>query len=134
MNKTLDIVTTMVAVLLLGALVALSVRGIVDPASAALAFGVPAVDSSAQFYHAVYRDRNLVLAVTGFVFLLSSMWRALAILATTAISLPAYDIAVLTLAQVPVAGVHAVTLAGLVVLSILLWLRVRRDAASRLAR
>jgi hypothetical protein len=126
MNKPLNLLTTALAALLLAAMAALSVRGIVDPHAAAQAFGVPVGDGSAAFYHAVYRDRNLVLAVTGFVFLFLRMWRALAILATISISLPVYDIVVLKMDGVPVVPVHWVTLAGLVMLSVLLWLRVAK--------
>lgn len=125
MNKPLNLVTTALSILLLGLLALLSLRGIIDPVGAAAAFGVPATDMPARFYHAVYRDRNLVLALTGVVFLVTAMWRALAILTTTAISLPVYDIVVLMQAGVPVSPVHPVTLGALVLLSGLLWLRVR---------
>ncbi len=126
MNKIFNAVTTCLAAVLLIVLALLSVRGIVDPQTAANAFGFPAADPSAAFYHAVYRDRNLVLALTGLVFLGLRMWQPLAILSTASITLPAYDIVVLKLHSVAVAAVHPTTLASLVILSALLWIRVLR--------
>lgn len=129
MDKFLRIITGCLAALLLAALALLSIRGMLDPQAAARAFGVLADHPSASFYHAIYRDRNLVLSIVGIVFLLTSMWRALAILTTAAITLPAYDIAVLRAADVPVAAVHTITLAALLVLASLLWWRVRQGGA-----
>lgn len=129
MNRFLQITTIVLATLLLLALAVLSVRGMLDPRAAAHAFGVPAADESAAFYHAVYRDRNLVLSLVGIAFLCSRMWRALAILVTISISLPAYDITVLKLAQVPVAPAHTATLVSLVVLAVVSWLHVLKTKA-----
>lgn len=126
MNRLLDLVTVALAALLLTAMALLSIRGMLDPRAAAHAFGVAASDEAAAFYHAVYRDRNLVLAATGLAFLFASMWRALAILATVSVTLPAYDIVVLKLANVLVAPAHPITLGALVALAVLLWIRVTR--------
>jgi hypothetical protein len=136
MDRLFDYTTTTIAALLLGVLAILSIRGIVDPAGAAVAFGLPVTEKVAEFYHAVYRDRNLVIAATGIVFLVMAMWRALAILSTIAVSLPAYDIYALKADGIAVVPVHWITLAGLIVLTVLMWLRVARhrrrsgDAAS----
>lgn len=128
MTKFFDLATPGLALVLLGVLAFLSISGMLDPGAAAERFGVPAAHPSAEFYHAVYRDRNLTISVAGFAFLLLSMWRALAILTTVAITLPVYDIAALTIAGVPVLPVHWATLIGLIVLASLLWLRVHRYA------
>lgn len=130
MSKPLRIFTAGLAGTLLTVLALLSIRGMLDPAAAARAFGVLAEHPSAGFYHAVYRDRNLVLAIVGLAFLLQAMWRALAILTTVAVTLPAYDIVALRAADVPVAMVHPVTLVSLAILAALLWLRVRHDRNS----
>jgi hypothetical protein len=132
MSRILRIVTTSSVALALTVLALLAIRGIVDPRSAALAFGVAAGDDSAAFYQAVYRSRNLVLALAGFVFLLSSMWRALAILLTASALLPVYDIVALTVADAPVPVVHPITLGVLAVLAALLWRRVP-DGAEKAA-
>lgn len=132
MAKFLDLATLGLALLLLGVLALLSISGMVDPGAAAQRFGVPAAHPSAEFYHAVYRDRNLAVAVAGFVYLFLSMWRALAILTTVAITLPVYDIAALSISGFPVLAVHWATLIGLIVLAILLLRRVRRLGLSDL--
>jgi Domain of unknown function (DUF4267) len=121
----LRIATTTLTVLLLAALTLLSVRGMIDPQGAAANFGVPATDPEAAFYQIVYRSRNLMIAIAGFIFLFAGMWRALAILTTVAIGLPLFDIAALKLAATPVSAVHPATLVALVVVAALLWMRVR---------
>lgn len=124
MGNSLKLTTTGLTLIMLGALAFLSISGVLDPGAAAQRFGIPASDPSALFYHAVYRDRNLTVAALGFVFLFCSMWRALAMLTTVAISLPVYDIVALKLSGVEVLPVHWVTLGGLMLLAALLWLRV----------
>jgi hypothetical protein len=76
----------------------------------------------------IARSRNLVLALAGLVFLLASMWRALAILLTASVLLPVYDIVALTVAHAPVPVVHPITLGVLATLAALLWLRVHEGA------
>jgi hypothetical protein len=131
MSRSFRFLTSGLAGLLLLALAALAVRGIVDPKAGALAFGVAAIDPSAEFYHAVYRDRNLVLAAAGLVYLAAGMWRALAVLTTAAVTLPVYDIVALKAAQAPVAPLHVITLTALVVLAVLLWLRAADHGGRR---
>lgn len=115
--RVLNIVTLWLIVLLLVVQAALAVRGIIDPRAAATGFGLPADGAAAEFYHAVYRDRNLVLSAIGLLLLGFRMWRALAIVFVVSITLPLYDIIALKLAGVPVLPVHYVTLAVLVVLA-----------------
>ncbi|PZO47202.1 MAG: hypothetical protein DCF16_18080 [Alphaproteobacteria bacterium] len=124
MRDLLHIAAYAVSVLLLVVMALLSVRGIVDPAGAAASFGVPVDDPSAYLYQLVYRSRNLVIAVAGLAFLFFGMWRALAILATVAIALPAFDIYALTQAGREVTVVHPATLVALAIMTILLWLRL----------
>lgn len=125
MIRVLNTITYVVALLLLAALLLLSVRGILDPAAAAASFGVSVDDPSAELYQSVYRSRNLIIAGAGLVFLFTGMWRALAVLSTASIALPAFDIYALKAASLDVATVHPATLVALVVLSGLLWLRIR---------
>ncbi|MBL8558798.1 MAG: DUF4267 domain-containing protein [Hyphomonadaceae bacterium] len=125
MIRALNTVTYVVALILLATLLLLSVRGLLDPASAAASFGVTVDDPSAELYQSVYRSRNLIIAGTGLMFLFTGMWRALAVLSTASIALPAFDIYVLKAASLEVAAVHPATLVALVVLSVLLWLRIR---------
>lgn len=115
--RILNTVTFVLTLLLLLVQAALAVRGIIDPAAGSIGFGPPADSAAAQFYHAVYRDRNLVLAVVGLLFLFLRMWRALAIVFGVSISLPLFDIVALKLAGVSVLPVHYITLAVLAVLA-----------------
>lgn len=124
--RFLDAVTYGLTLLLLLVHATLGLRGIVDPAAGALGFGLPAVGPAAEFYHAVYRDRNLVIAVIGLLLLAFRMWRALAIVFAVGITLPLYDIVALKMAGVHVLPVHFITLAVLVMLAGLIILRARR--------
>jgi len=113
----LNTVTFVLTLLLLVAQAALAVRGIIDPGAGATGFGLPTDGKTAEFYHAVYRDRNLVLSVIGLLLLVFGMWPALAVVFVVSITLPLYDIIALKLAGVPVLPVHYITLAVLVVLA-----------------
>jgi hypothetical protein len=124
MSRLVRYVAPVLSITLLGVLAALSVRGIVDPAGAAASFGVPVGDPAAELYQVVYRSRNLVLAIVGLAFAGTGQWRALAVLATASIALPAFDIWALTQAGLAVTAVHPATLAALVVLAGVLWARV----------
>ena len=113
--------------LLLVVQIVLAARGIIDSPGGAAGFGVPATDASAAFYHAVYRDRNLVIALVGLVLLAGRRWWSLAVLCTVSISLPVYDIVALAGAGVPVGPVHWATAVALVGLSAGLWWQARQD-------
>jgi len=115
--RALTAVTFTLTLLLILVQVAFAVRGIVDPAAGAMGFGYPTDSATASFYHAVYRDRNLVICVIGLALLFLRMWGALAIVLVTSTTLPVYDIIALMQAGVPVLPLHYVTLAVLVVLS-----------------
>ncbi len=121
--KTMTFVLTL---LLLVAQAALALRGIIDPDAGATGFGLPADGKTAEFYHAVYRDRNLVLSVIGLLLLVFGMWRALAVVFAVSITLPLYDIIALKLADAPVLPVHYITFAVLVVLTGLIVARARQ--------
>ena len=121
MHKALDGLTVTLATLGLLALAVLAVRGMLDPRAAAQAFGLATTDAAAEFYHAVYRSRNLALALIGLLFLLLRMWRAVAILCSVATLLPAYDLYALHAAGVAAPPLHDIILGVLLVLSALLW-------------
>jgi hypothetical protein len=123
MPRLLVHVTTLLAALLLVGFAVLAVRGMLDPATASANFGIAAEHPDAAAYQLVYRSRNLVIAVTGLLFLLLGMWRALAILTTACIFLPAFDIALLVRSNVPVNAIHTVTLVALAIVAGLLWWR-----------
>lgn len=124
--RVLNTVTFVLTLLLLVAQAALAVRGIIDPGAGATGFGLHADGPASEFYHAVYRDRNLVLSVIGLLLLVFRMWRALAVVFVVSITLPLYDIVALKLAGAPVLPVHYVTLAVLVVLTGLIIVRARQ--------
>lgn len=127
MPRLVRLLATVLSTLLLLAFALLAIRGLLDAPTAAANFGVPVDHPAAAAYQLVYRSRNLVIALTGLVFLLLGMWRALAILTTACIALPLFDILLLRDVGIPVAAIHPVTLAALVLLSTLLWWRVRLD-------
>ena len=116
--------TTALAALLLAAFAFLAVRGMLDPATPSSNFGFAAERPDAAAYQLVYRSRNLAIAVSGLLFLLLGQWRALAILTTVCIFLPAFDIVLLQRAGVAVSIIHPGSLVALVIVSGLLWWRV----------
>ena len=115
--RVLNVVTFTVALLLIVVQGAFAVRGIVAPSAGAVGFGLPADGPVAEFYHSVYRDRNLVLTVIAFGLLVSRSWRALAIVFVASTTLPLYDIVALRLAGIPVLPLHYITLVALVIVS-----------------
>lgn len=127
--RVLNAVTFVLTLLLLLIQAALAVRGIIDPVAGATGFGLPADGKPAEFYHAVYRDRNLVLSVIGLLLLFLGIWRALAVVFVVSITLPLYDIAALKLAGAPVLPVHYITLGVLVVLAGLIIVRSRQTSS-----
>lgn len=115
--RFLTAATFALTLLLILAQAAFAVRGMIDPAGGAVGFGYPVDGPPASFYHAIYRDRNLVISVIGLAFLVLRMWRALAIVLIACVTLPVYDIFALWRAGMPVLPLHYVTLAALVVVS-----------------
>ncbi|MGE0742939.1 MAG: DUF4267 domain-containing protein [Hyphomonadaceae bacterium] len=125
MANAFKLVVTVVTLVLLLLIGFLALRGIIDPPAAAANFGVAVDDPAAALYSSVYRSRNLVIAAAGLIFLGLGMWRALAILMTASIALPAFDIWLLASSGIDVALVHPATLVGVTLVAALLWLRLR---------
>ena len=127
MKRTLDVAAVVLATLLLLGFAVLSVRGIIDPQTAAARFGTEVKDAAGALYYRVYLSRNLVLSAAGLIFLLMRQWKPLAILITATAALPVFDMTVLSLNGVTPPFVHPVALALIALTAALLW---RRAAAS----
>jgi hypothetical protein len=125
MKRALDIAAIVLTSLLLLGFVILSLRGFVDPHTASARFGAPVSDAPGALFYRVYLSRNLVIAVSGLIFLLSRQWTALAVLLTAAAALPLFDMSVLLLNGVTPPPVHPVALALLGITAALLWRRAR---------
>jgi hypothetical protein len=95
MKRALDIAAIVLTSLLLLGFVILSLRGFIDPHTASARFGAPVSDAPGALFYRVYLSRNLVIAVSGLIFLLSRQWTALAVLLTAAAALPLFDMSVL---------------------------------------
>jgi hypothetical protein len=78
MKKSLDVAAIVVTALLLLTLAALSLRGLIDPQTASTRFGTPVTDTAGSLFYRVYLSRNLVIVVSGAIFLLTRQWMALA--------------------------------------------------------
>jgi Domain of unknown function (DUF4267) len=125
MKKALDIAAIVLTSLLLLGFAALSLRGFIDPQTASARFGAPVSDAPGALFYQVYLSRNLVIAVSGGIFLLSRQWSALAVLLTAAAALPVFDMSVLLLNGVTPPPIHPVALALLGITAALLWRRAR---------
>ena len=125
MKRALDIAAIVLTSLLLLGFVALSLRGFFDPQAASARFGAPVSDAPGALFYRVYLSRNLVIAVSGAIFLLSRQWTALAVLLTAAAAMPLFDMSVLLLNGVTPPAVHPVALALLGITAALLWWRAR---------
>ncbi len=125
MKRALDIAAIVLTSLLLLGFVALSLRGFIDPQAASARFGAPVSDTSGALFYRVYLSRNLVIAVSGAIFLLSRQWTALAVLLTAAAALPFFDMSMLLLSGVTPPPVHPAALALLGITAVLLWRRAR---------
>ena len=128
MKKSLDVAAIVLTALLLLAFAALSLRGLANPEQASARFGTQVADAAGTLFYRVYLSRNLVIVVTGAMFLLARQWTPLAILLTATAALPVFDMTVLTLNGVTPPLFHPVALALLVITAALMW---RRVAASR---
>jgi hypothetical protein len=125
MKKALDIAAIVLTVLLLLGFAVLSLRGFIDPQAASARFGAPVSDAPGALFYRVYLSRNLVIGVSGAIFLLSRQWSALAVLLTAAAALPLFDMSVLLLNGVTPPPIHPVALALLGITAALLWRRAR---------
>ena len=82
-------------------------------------------DPAGALYYRVYLSRNLVIVVTGAIFLLFGQRRALAILFSVTAALPVFDMSVLSLNGVTPPALHPLALVLLAVTALLLWWRAR---------
>jgi hypothetical protein len=98
---------------------------LIDPQGASARFGSPVSDAAGALFYRVYLSRNLVIVVSGAVFLLSRQWTALAILLTVAAGLPVFDMSVLSLNGVTPPAFHPIVLVLLALTAALLWRRAR---------
>jgi len=96
MKRSLDVAATVLTALLLLAFAALSLRGLIAPEQASARFGAPVADAAGSLFYRVYLSRNLVITVTGAIFLLTRQWTPLAILLTVTAALPVFDMTVLS--------------------------------------
>jgi hypothetical protein len=124
MKKALDIAAIVLTALLLLVLSIQSVRGLIDPRWASARFGAPVSDVAGVLFYRVYLSRNLVLAVSGAVFLLTRQWKPLAILLTVTAALPMFDMSVLSLDGITPPVLHPLALVLLGIAAVLLWRRV----------
>jgi hypothetical protein len=131
MKKSLDVAAIVVTALLLLTLAALSLRGLIDPQTAYTRFGTPVTDTAGSLFYRVYLSRNLVIVVSGAIFLLTRQWMALAVILTVALALPAFDMSVLLLSGVTPPALHPTALVLIAISAALIW---RRAAASRTQR
>jgi hypothetical protein len=125
MKRTLDIAAIALTTLLLIGYAVLSLRGLIDPQTASARFGAPVSDAAGALFYRVYLSRNLVVAVSGAIFLLSRQWTPLAVLLTACAVLPVFDMSVLSLNGLTPPAVHPVALALLSITAALLWRRAR---------
>ena len=128
MKRTLDLAAIALTVLLLLGFAALSLRGMIAPEQASARFGSQVADTAGALFYRVYLSRNLVIVVTGTIFLLMRQWTPLAILLTVTAVLPVFDMAVLSSSGVTPPVFHPLALALIAITAVLVW---RRVAASR---
>jgi hypothetical protein len=120
-KRSLDIATVVLTALLLSGFAVLSFRGMLVPEQASARFGAQVADPAGALFYRVYLSRNLVIAVTGAIFLGLRQWTPLAILVTVTAALPVFDMSVLSLGGVTPPVFHPIALALLVVTAALLW-------------
>jgi Domain of unknown function (DUF4267) len=123
MKKTLDIAAIVLTSLLLLGFAVLSVRGFIDPQPASARFGMPVSDSAGALYYRVYLSRNLVIAASGAIFLLTRQWTPLAVILTVCATLPLFDMSFLWLSGVTPPALHPVIFVLLAITAALLWRR-----------
>jgi hypothetical protein len=129
MKRTLDIAAVVLTTLLLLGFAALSLRGMIDPQQASARFGTQVADSAGALFYRVYLSRNLVIVVTGALFLLMRQWTPLAILLTVTAALPIFDMAVLSQSGVSPPVFHPAALVLIAVTAALIWRRARVSGA-----
>lgn len=95
MKKTLGILTVVLTAIVLLGFGFIAIRGLLGPGPGSARFGMQVTDAAGALFYRVYLSRNLVIVVTGLTFLVLRKWRAMAILTTATLILPAFDIWVL---------------------------------------
>jgi Domain of unknown function (DUF4267) len=106
------------------AFAALSLRGLIAPEQASARFGAPVADAAGSLFYRVYLSRNLVIVITGAIFLLTRQWTPLAILLTVTAALPVFDMTVLSSNGVTPPVFHPLALALIAITAALAWRRV----------
>jgi hypothetical protein len=115
MKRSLDIAAIGLTSLLLLGFAVLSVRGFIDPQPASARFGMPVSDAAGA--------RNLVIAASGAIFLLTRQWTPLAVILTVCVTLPLFDMSFLALSGVTPPVLHPVALALIILSAGLIWRR-----------
>jgi hypothetical protein len=128
MKRSLDIAEIVLTSLLLLGFAVLSVRGFIDPQPASARFGMPVSDAAGALFYRVYLSRNLVIAASGAIFLLTRQWTPLAVILTVCVTLPLFDMSFLSLSGVTPPALHPVIFVLIAITAALLW---RRAAARR---
>ena len=123
MKRTLDIAAIVLTSLLLLGFAALSLRGFIAPQPASARFGLPVSDAAGTLFYRVYLSRNLVIVVSGAIFLLSRQWTALAVLLTATAALPVFDMSFLSLSGVTPSVFHPIALVLILLSAGLMWWR-----------
>jgi hypothetical protein len=123
MKRSLDIAAIVLTSLLLLGFAVLSVRGFVDPQPASARFGMPVSDAAGALFYRVYLSRNLVIATSGAIFLLTRQWTPLAVILTVCVALPLFDMSFLLLSGVTPPVLHPVALALIILSAGLMWRR-----------
>lgn len=131
MKKSLDIAAVVLTALLLLAFAILSVRGMIAPEQASARFGAAVTDPAGTLFYRVYLSRNLVIAVIGAIFLVLRQWTPLAILVTVAVTLPVFDMSLLSLGGMTPPAFHPAALALLAITAALLWRRAMATATNK---
>jgi hypothetical protein len=124
MKRTLDIAALVLTALLLFGFAALSLRGMINPQAASARFGTEVTDAAGSLFYRVYLSRNLVIVVSGAIFLLTRQWTPLAVLVTVTAALPVFDMTVLSGNGITPPAFHPVALAVIAITAALLWRRV----------
>ena len=122
MKKTLDIAAIILTVIILLALGA-ALRGMTAPDAASARFGLPVTDAVGAMFYRVYVSRNIVLLVASAIFLVTQMWRPLAILLSVALTLPVFDMWILNANGQTPPLLHPVTFVVMAAAVALLWRR-----------
>jgi hypothetical protein len=124
MKRSLDVAAIVLTALLLLAFAALSFCGLIAPEQASARFGAPVADAAGSLFYRVYLSRNLVIVITGAIFLLTRQWTPLAILLTVTAALPVFDMTVLSSNGVTPPVFHPLALALIAITAALAWRRV----------